>query len=91
MGPQQCHGVATLDSFVCDVLCCIGEGSSSQYRLFAPKCICIITHWPFYRGLRTFLQQVSAHSNLIHRFAYAMLHNIHTVCGLSHMGSVSGD
>jgi hypothetical protein len=47
---------------MCDVLCCVGEGSSSQYRLFAPKCICIITHWPFYRGLRTFLQQVSAHS-----------------------------
>jgi hypothetical protein len=28
------------------------------YGLFAPKCLCIITHWPFYRGLRSFLQQI---------------------------------
>ena len=28
------------------------------YGLFAPKCICIISHWPFYRALRTFLQQL---------------------------------
>lgn len=30
----------------------------SAYGLFAPKCICIISHWPFYRALRSFLQQI---------------------------------
>lgn len=36
----------------------VGADDAGGYRLFAPKCICIITHWPFYRGLRSFLQQV---------------------------------
>lgn len=30
----------------------------SDHALFAPKCICIISHWPFYRALRSFLQQI---------------------------------
>jgi hypothetical protein len=30
----------------------------SSYCLWAPKCLCVITHWPFYRGLRSFLQQL---------------------------------
>ena len=34
------------------------ESEDALYGLFAPKCICIISHWPFYRALRSFLQQI---------------------------------
>lgn len=30
----------------------------NRYCLFAPRCLCIITHWPFYRAVRSFLQQI---------------------------------
>jgi len=34
------------------------EEDLNRYSLFAPRCLCIITHWPFYRGIRSFLQQI---------------------------------
>lgn len=34
------------------------EEVGGRHKLYAPKCICMTSHWPFYSGIQTFLQQL---------------------------------
>jgi hypothetical protein len=37
------------------------QGSAQGTSLFCPKCVCVLSHWPFYEGFKSCLNQVTAH------------------------------